>query len=78
MAVLNPEANPDALAIASGAIIAALVERLIDKGVLTRSEIGDTLSAAMRTIKVKGLNHPSQEAVNLISKFGVAIHEGGR
>jgi hypothetical protein len=48
MPVLDPTISPNALAIASGAIVSALLDVLIKKGALTIPEVREALQVAMQ------------------------------
>jgi hypothetical protein len=48
MATLDISAKPDVLAIAGGAILVALIDKLIEKGVLTKADAQAVMLTAMK------------------------------
>jgi polyhydroxyalkanoate synthesis regulator phasin len=62
-----PDSNPAlASAIAGGAIAAALIETLLDKGILTLDESRAVLDRVMRTIGAHSRDHGAFEAMRII------------
>jgi hypothetical protein len=78
MSTINSEASPIAIAIAGGAIAIALLDNLIERGVLTTENGRDVLAEAQRRLVAFTNNADVSEADRVISCLfqGMPNHSG--
>jgi hypothetical protein len=69
MPLLDPVTPPHGLAIASSAIIIALLEAIVAKGILDKSEVQNLLRSAMTLVSSRGRSREGTNALNALDRL---------
>jgi len=64
--MISPSITPNALAIASGAILSGLLDALVTKNILTTPEVRSVLQSAMTGIGPRAQSQDGIEALQLV------------
>jgi hypothetical protein len=64
------------LSIAEGAILTALLEKLVEKEVLTRADVRSVLADAVHNLESRKTIQSVKEAIDIISDFYVPRFQG--
>ena len=69
MTAMEPQANTDAIAVASGAVVTAILDTLLAKEVLTNADVRDLLNAARDSLAGRAKNNLTLEANHILGSL---------